>query len=68
MEIIIFLLVLLALVYAIFKVAKSKNRDPGGWILSSIIISPLIILLILACMPTLKGKKKINKKMKKSKK
>ena len=68
MEFIIIILILLALVYAIFKVAKSKNRDPGGWILSSIIISPLIILLILACMPTLKGKKKSIKKRKKLRK
>ena len=68
MEILIFLFVLLALVYVIFKVAKAKNREPLGWILSSIIISPLIILLILACMPSLKGKKKSIKKRKKSRK
>ena len=66
MEIIIFLLVLLALVYAIFKVAKSKNRDPAGWILAGVILSPIIILIILALMPSLPGKKKGIKKRKKS--
>ena len=68
MDWIIVLLVYAAFIYGVYKLAKSKNRDPGGWILSSIIISPLIILLILACMPSLKGKKKSIKKRKKSRK
>ena len=40
-----------------FKLAKSKNREPAGWVLASIIISPLIVLIILAIMKTLPGKK-----------
>ena len=65
MEIIIILLVLIGFAYAIFKVAKSKNRDPAGWILAGVILSPIIILIILALMPSLPGKKKLSKKRKK---
>tara|TARA_B100001142_G_C14037528_1_gene540743 strand:- start:290 stop:511 length:222 start_codon:yes stop_codon:yes gene_type:complete len=64
MEILIILLVLLVFGFIIFKVAKSKNREPAGWILTSVIISPIIILLILALMPPIPGKKKTKKKIK----
>ena len=57
MEWIIILLVFGAFIYGIYKLAKSKNRDPGGWILASIIISPIIIIIILAIMQKLPGKK-----------
>ena len=57
MDWIIILLVFGAFIYGIYKLAKSKNRDPGGWILASIIISPIIIIIILAIMPKLPGKK-----------
>ena len=53
----IILLVFGAFIYGIYKLAKSKNRDPGGWILASIIISPIIIIIILAIMKKLPGKK-----------
>ena len=53
MEIIIVIAVIGGLLIGIFKLAKSKNREPIGWLLVSLIISPLIILLILACMPKL---------------
>ena len=66
MEILIILLVYIGFGFALFKVAKSKNREPIGWILVSIIVSPLIILLILALMPSLPGKKKTTKKKRKS--
>tara|TARA_B100000902_G_C26764217_1_gene647135 strand:+ start:86 stop:292 length:207 start_codon:yes stop_codon:yes gene_type:complete len=66
MEILIILLVYIGFGFVLFKVAKSKNREPIGWILVSIIISPLIILLILALMPSLPGKKKTTKKGRKS--
>ena len=65
MEIILVLLIYLGFGYALYKVAKSKNRDPIGWILISIIISPLIMLIILALMPTLPGKKNNARRRKK---
>ena len=65
MEILIFIIVYAAFFYGIFKLAKSKNREPGGWMLASIIISPLIVLVILAIMQTLPAKKKKNAKRKK---
>ena len=69
MEWLIILLIYAAFIYGIYKLAKSKNRDPGGWILASIIISPLIVIIILAIMQKLPGKKKpILKKEKKLKK
>ena len=45
MDWIIILLVFAAFIYGIYKLAKSKNRDPGGWMLASIIISPQINLM-----------------------
>tara|TARA_Y100000389_G_scaffold87198_1_gene83784 strand:- start:703 stop:900 length:198 start_codon:yes stop_codon:yes gene_type:complete len=64
MEIIIILVVLLAFAYGIYKLAISKNREPAGWILAGIIFSPIIVLIILALMPAVKGKKKRSKKRK----
>jgi len=61
MEIIIILVVLLAFAYGIYKLAISKNREPAGWILAGVILSPIIILIILALMPSLPGKKKRKK-------
>lgn len=55
------------LTFFIFKIAKSKNRHPLGWILVSIVTSPLLILIVLAIMPKLKIEKKKRKKKKKSK-
>ncbi len=65
MEILIFIIIYAAFFYGIFKLAKSKNREPGGWMLASIIISPLIVLIILAIMQELPGKKKPKAKKKK---
>ena len=65
MEWIIILIVYVLFIYGIFKLAKSKNRDPGGWILASIIISPLIVLVILALMQKLPFKKKTSTKKRK---
>ena len=66
MEILIFIIIYAAFFYAIFKLAKSKNREPAGWMLASIIISPIIIIIILAIMQALPGKKKRITKRKKS--
>ena len=65
MEILIFIIIYAAFFYGIFKLAKSKNREPGGWMLASLIISPLIVLIILAIMQTLPSKKKPKAKKKK---
>ena len=65
MDWIIVLLVYAVFIYGVYKLAKSKNRDPGGWMLASIIISPIIIIVILAIMQKIPGKKKRTKKRKK---
>ena len=62
MEIILIILVYGGFGYALYKVAKSKNREPFIWILIGLILSPIIVLIILALMPTIKHKRKIKKK------
>ena len=62
MEIILIILVYGGFGYALYKVAKSKNREPFIWILIGLILSPIIVLIILALMPTIKNKRKIKKK------
>ena len=64
-DILLIAIVWILLTFFIFKLAKSKNRHPLGWILVSIITSPLLILIILAIMPNLKSEKKTRKKRKK---
>ena len=65
-DILIVAIVWILLTFFIFKLAKSKNRQPLGWILVSIITSPVLILIILAIMPNLKSEKKTRKKRKKN--
>ena len=67
MDIIFVIAIYLILWFFVFKLAKSKNREPFIWILISIVFSPLIILLILALMPKVTTKKNRVKKRKKSK-
>ena len=67
-DILLIAVVWILLTFFIFKLAKSKNRHPLGWILVSIITSPILILIILAIMPNLKGEKKKRKKKKKKSK
>jgi len=67
-DILLIAVVWILLTFFIFKLAKSKNRHPLGWILVSIITSPILILIILAIMPNLKGEKKIRKKKKRKSK
>ena len=64
MEWIIFIIIYAVFIYGTYKLAISKNRDPAGWLLASIIISPLIVIIILAIMKELPVKK-INLKRKK---
>ena len=65
MDWIIILFVYAVFIYGVYKLAKSKNRDPGGWMLASIIISPIIKIVILAIMQKIPVKKKRTKKRKK---
>ena len=53
MEPAILIIVVGGLYFGIYKIAKSKNRQPINWILLSLIISPLILIIILACMQKL---------------
>ena len=62
MEIILVILIYGGFGYALYKVAKSKNREPFIWILIGLILSPIIVLIILALMPTIKNKRNIKKK------
>ncbi len=65
MEWSIVILVYAVFLYSIYKLSKSKNREPAGWMLASLIVSPLIILIILAIMQALPGRKKTSVKRKK---
>ena len=68
MEVFIIILVYAVLIFALYKIAKSKNREPIGWILAAIIISPIIVIIVLALMQKLPNKKVQLRKRKKSKK
>jgi len=57
MEVVIFIIVVGGLYFGIYKIAKSKNRQPINWILLSLLISPLILIIILACMQKLPRQK-----------
>ena len=65
MEIFIVILIYGGFGYAIYKIAKSKNREPIGWVLICLIITPLIILIILAFMKKLPAKRRRGIKNKK---
>ena len=67
-DILLIVVIWILLTFFIFKLAKSKNRHPLGWILVSIITSPVLILIILAIMPSLKSEKKIRRKKKRKSK
>jgi hypothetical protein len=53
MEVLIFIIVVGGLYFGICEIAKSKNREPVNWILLSLLLSPLILIIILACMQKL---------------
>ena len=61
MEIFIFILIYVGLLYVIYKFAESKNREAIGYAFAGLIISPIIILIILAFLKKLP---KTNKKKK----
>ena len=68
MEIIIIILFYLGFGYALYKVAKLKHREPGIWILVGLIFSPIIVLIVLALMPTVKPERRVIKRKKQKKK
>ena len=67
MEWLIIILVVGGLYYGIYRLALLKNRDPWNWVLPALLISPLIIIIILAlCSPLPKKKSTIKRKKNKS--
>ena len=58
MEIFIFILIYVGLLYVIYKFAESKNREAMGYTFAGLIVSPIIILIILAFLKKLPGPKK----------
>ena len=58
MEIFIFILIYVGLLYVIYKFAESKNRETVGYTIAGLIVSPIIILIILAFLKKLPGPKK----------
>ena len=58
MEIFIFILIYVGFLVVIYKFAKSKNREAFGYAFAGLIVSPLIILIILAFLKKLPGPKK----------
>ena len=66
MEIFIFILIYGGLLVVIYKFAKSKNREAFGYAFAGLIISPIIILIILAFLKKLPGTKKKRVKRRKT--
>lgn len=48
--ILFFLAFIVALYVAIFKWAEGKNRSGAGWCIAALIVSPIVVLPILALM------------------
>ena len=64
MEIFIFLVIWGGLLFVIYKFAKSKNREAAGYVIAGLIVSPIIILIILAFLQKLSAPKKRRTKKK----
>ena len=58
MEFLIIILIWVGFGFAIYKIAKSKNREPGLWVVLGLILSPIIIIIILLFLKTLPKKRK----------
>jgi len=58
LEIFIFLLIYGGLLFVVYKFAASKNRETVGYTIAGLIVSPIIILIILAFLKKLPGPKK----------
>ena len=66
MEIFIFLLIYGGLLFVVYKFAASKNREAVGYTIAGLIVSPIIILIILAFLKKLPGPKKKRVKRRKT--
>ena len=66
MEIFIFILIYVGFLVVIYKFAKSKNREAFGYAFAGLIVSPIIILIILAFLKKLPGPKKKRVKRRKT--
>ena len=66
MEIFIFILIYVGLLYVIYKFAESKNRESMGYTFAGLIVSTIIILIILAFLKKLPGPKKKRVKRRKT--
>lgn len=64
MEWIFIILIIGALYYGVYKLAESKNRNPWNWIALSVLISPIILIVVLALMSKLQKGKKSKKRKK----
>ena len=58
MEFLIIILVWVAFGFVIYKIAKSKNREPGLWVVLGLLLSPIIIIIILLFLKTLPKERK----------
>ena len=56
MEWLVFIAIYGGLFFLLYKVAKSKNRDPTGWIIVSLLISQIIIVINALYAKTAKAK------------
>jgi len=66
LEIFIFLLIYGGLLFVVYKFAASKNRETVGYTIAGLIVSPIIILIILAFLKKLPGPKKKRVKRRKT--
>jgi len=58
MEFLIIILVWVAFGFVIYKIAKSKNREPGLWVVLGLLLSPIIVIIILLFLKTLPKERK----------
>ena len=65
MELLLTIIFFAAFVYGIYKWAESKGRNPVGWAIAAVIVSPLIVGIILLFVPkTLEKQAEEAKKLK----
>lgn len=65
MEVLVFLVVFIGLIYGIYRWAESKGRNGTLWALLAVLISPLFSAIILAFVPkTLEKQAEETKKLK----
>ena len=61
MEYIFLILIVGAIYYGLYKLAKSKNRNPWNWIVLSLLISPVVLIVVLSFfknLPKIKKRKR----------